>query len=328
MFIRENLWLIIRLMSMIIGISGGTGSGKTTVANRILESVSASEVVFIQQDSYYRNLTDLPLDFRGIANFDHPDALDNELLVNHVRRLKSGEAIELPLYDFKTNSRLNETRTVEPKPIVIVEGILIFADPRLLEQMDIKVFVDTPDDIGFIRRLRRDIAERGRTIESVIEQYLGTVRPMHMQFVEPSKRHADVIIPEGGHPTDVVVERQAAEALADLVRRALAQVGDEVRSVGRAAAVAEDEDLPVLGQRGAVAVDEARDGVLGDGVQRLLLLLEVPADPVGDGAGGADSAGSAGGAVTFGAGGHETSSGASGGHPFGAVILMQPRRGL
>jgi len=186
-------------MSMIIGISGGTGSGKTTVANRILESVSASEVVFIQQDSYYRNVTDLPFDYRGVANFDHPDALDNELLVNHVRRLKSGEPIELPLYDFKTNSRLNQTRTVKPKPIVIVEGILIFAEPRLLEQMDIKVFVDTPDDIRFIRRLRRDIAERGRTLESVIEQYIETVRPMHMQFVEPSKRHADVIIPEGGH---------------------------------------------------------------------------------------------------------------------------------
>ncbi len=184
---------------MIIGISGGTGSGKNTVANRILESAPASEVVFIQQDSYYRNVTDLPLDYRGVANFDHPDALDNELLVNHVRRLKSGEPIELPLYDFKTNSRLNETRTVEPKPIVIVEGILIFAEPRLLEQMDIKVFVDTPDDIRFIRRLRRDLAERGRTLESVIEQYIGTVRPMHMQFVEPSKRHADVIIPEGGH---------------------------------------------------------------------------------------------------------------------------------
>ena len=184
---------------MIIGISGGTGSGKTTVANRILESVSASEVAFIQQDSYYRNIKDLPLDYRQIANFDHPDALDNDLLVNHVRKLKAGEMIELPLYDFRTHMRLNETRRVEPKPIVIVEGILIFADPRLLEQMDIKVFVDTPDDIRFIRRLRRDIAERGRTVESVIEQYLVTVRPMHMQFVEPSKREADVIIPEGGH---------------------------------------------------------------------------------------------------------------------------------
>ncbi|HKS08569.1 MAG TPA: uridine kinase [Pyrinomonadaceae bacterium] len=186
-------------MSLIIGICGGTGSGKTTVANRILESVSASEVVFIQQDSYYRNLTDLPLDYRHIANFDHPDALDNDLLVNHVRRLKAGEAVELPVYDFKAHTRMNEHRHVDPQPIVIVEGILIFADPRLLEQMDIKVFVDTPDDIRFIRRLRRDLAERGRTIESVIEQYIATVRPMHMQFVEPSKRHADVIIPEGGH---------------------------------------------------------------------------------------------------------------------------------
>jgi uridine kinase len=184
---------------MIIGISGGTGSGKTTVANKILENVEASEVVFIQQDSYYRNLQDLPLDYRQVANFDHPDALDNELLVNHVRKLRAGEAIELPIYNFKTHSRLHETRRVEPKPIVIVEGILIFTDPRLLEQMDIKVFVDTPDDIRFIRRLRRDIAERGRTVESVIEQYIATVRPMHMQFVEPSKRHADVIIPEGGH---------------------------------------------------------------------------------------------------------------------------------
>src|SRR5438552_7631113 len=186
-------------VSLIIGISGGTGSGKTTVANRILETVEASEVVFIQQDSYYRNLKDMPLDFRQVANFDHPDALDNDLLVNHVRKLKAGEPIELPIYDFRTHTRSNETRAVEPKPIVIVEGILIFADPRLLEQLDVKVFVDTPDDIRFIRRLRRDVAERGRTVESVIEQYLATVRPMHMQFIEPSKRYADVIIPEGGH---------------------------------------------------------------------------------------------------------------------------------
>ena len=186
-------------MSLIIGISGGTGSGKTTVANRILESVKASEVVFIQQDSYYRNLKDLPLDYRHVANFDHPDALDNDLLVNHIRKLRAGESVELPIYDFRTHTRANETRSVQPRPIVIVEGILIFADPRLLEQMDIKVFVDTPDDIRFIRRLRRDIDERGRTLESVIEQYVGTVRPMHIQFVEPSKRYADVIIPEGGH---------------------------------------------------------------------------------------------------------------------------------
>ena len=186
-------------MSLIIGISGGTGSGKTTVANRILESVKASEVVFIQQDSYYRNLKDLPLDYRHVANFDHPDAIDNDLLVNHIRKLRAGESVELPIYDFRTHTRANETRFVEPRPIVIVEGILIFADPRLLEQLDIKVFVDTPDDIRFIRRLQRDMNERGRTLESVIEQYVGTVRPMHMQFVEPSKRYADVIIPEGGH---------------------------------------------------------------------------------------------------------------------------------
>ncbi len=184
---------------MIIGICGGTGSGKTTVANRILESVSAQDVAFIQQDSYYRNLKDMPLDYRHQVNFDHPAALDNDLLVNHIRRLKAGEPVELPVYDFKTHTRLNETIAIEPKPIVILEGILIFADARILEQIDIKIFVETPDDLRFIRRLRRDIDERGRTLESVIEQYLATVRPMHMQFVEPSKRYADVIIPEGGY---------------------------------------------------------------------------------------------------------------------------------
>ena len=184
---------------MIIGICGGTGSGKTTVANRILESVSRDEVIFLQQDSYYRNLDQLPLDYRRIANFDHPDAIDNDLLVGHLRALKAGRAVEVPLYDFKTHSRRPETLHVEPQPIIIIEGILIFAEPRLLDEMDIKVYVDTPDDIRFIRRLRRDIAERGRTLDSVVEQYLESVRPMHQQFVEPSKRCADVIIPEGGH---------------------------------------------------------------------------------------------------------------------------------
>jgi uridine kinase len=184
---------------MIIGICGGTGSGKTTIANRILASVSADEVVFIQQDLYYRNLKDMPLDYRNAANFDHPDALDNDLLVNHLKKLNAGEPVELPIYDFRTHTRLPDTTPIQAKPIVIVEGILIFAEPRVLEQMDIKVFVDTPDDIRFIRRLKRDIAERGRTLDSVIEQYINTVRPMHNQFVEPSKRYADVIIPEGGH---------------------------------------------------------------------------------------------------------------------------------
>ncbi|HLL75827.1 MAG TPA: uridine kinase [Pyrinomonadaceae bacterium] len=184
---------------MIIGICGGTGSGKTTVANRLLQAVGSHEVAFIQQDSYYRNLADMPLDYRHKVNFDHPDAIDNDLLVSHVAALRRGRAVDLPLYDFRNHLRRPETLRVEPKLITIVEGILIFAEPRLLAEMDIKVFVDTPDDIRFIRRLRRDIAERGRNVDSVIEQWIETVRPMHQQFVEPSKRVADVIIPEGGY---------------------------------------------------------------------------------------------------------------------------------
>jgi uridine kinase len=217
---------------MIIGICGGTGSGKTTVANRILDSVSADDVVFLQQDSYYRNLDEMPLDYRSQINFDHPDAIDNDLLASHVRALKGGGAVELPLYDFKTHSRRAETLHIEPRPIIIIEGILIFADARLLDEMDIKVYVDTPDDIRFIRRLRRDIAERGRTAESVIEQYLATVRPMHMQFVEPSKRYADVIIPEGGHNlvSIALISGRIRERLAD-ARRA-SDEANEAPAVG------------------------------------------------------------------------------------------------
>jgi uridine kinase len=218
---------------MIIGICGGTGSGKTTVANQILKSVSEAEVIFLQQDSYYRDLDQLPLDIRNVVNFDHPDAIDNDLLVSHVRALKGGEAVELPLYDFKTHSRRAETLHMEPRPIIIIEGILIFAEQRLLDEMDIKVYVDTPDDIRFIRRLRRDVAERGRTAESVIEQYLATVRPMHMQFVEPSKRYADVIIPEGGHNLVSIglISGRIRERLADArrSRKEAAAVGVSLR---------------------------------------------------------------------------------------------------
>jgi uridine kinase len=164
---------------MIIGICGGTGSGKTTVARRILE--------------------DLPLELRHRINFDHPDALDNYLFGNHIKALRAGEAIEMPVYNFATHMRRAETVHLEPKPILIIEGILIFVEPALRELMDIKIFVETDDDLRFIRRLQRDVNERGRSVESVINQYLETVRPMHHQFVEPSKRYADVIIPEGGH---------------------------------------------------------------------------------------------------------------------------------
>ncbi|HZH34839.1 MAG TPA: uridine kinase [Pyrinomonadaceae bacterium] len=184
---------------MIIGICGGTGSGKTTIARRIFETVGAKNVILLEQDSYYRNLSDMPLDQRHKANFDHPDSIDSDLLSNHLRRLKSGLPVEMPIYDFKSHTRSAEVERLQPKPVVMVEGILIFAEPRISELLDVRVFVDTPDDIRFIRRLERDIRERGRTAKSVIEQYMATVRPMHFEFVEPSKRHADIIIPEGGN---------------------------------------------------------------------------------------------------------------------------------
>jgi uridine kinase len=182
---------------MIIGICGGTGSGKTTIAHRIVEEVGAEDVILLEQDSYYRNLIDMPLDERHLANFDHPDSIDSDMLVGHLKRLKDGLGVEMPVYDFKTHTRSDRVVALSPKPVVMVEGILIFAEPRIRELLDIRVFVDTPDDIRFIRRLQRDIRERGRTTASVIDQFFATVRPMHMEFVEPSKRYADIIIPEG-----------------------------------------------------------------------------------------------------------------------------------
>ena len=190
---------------MIIGICGGTGSGKTTIARSIVEAVGRANVVLVEQDSYYRNLSDMPLDERHQANFDHPDSIDSDMLVNHLMRLRQGLSVDMPLYDFVTHTRSEEIEVIEPKPVVIVEGILIFSESRVLDLLDVRVFVDTPDDVRLMRRLRRDITERGRTFERTLEQYERTIRPMHFEFVEPSKRHADIIIPEGSN-TGVTVE--------------------------------------------------------------------------------------------------------------------------
>lgn len=183
---------------MIIGICGGTGSGKTTIARMIVKEIGAENVVLVEQDSYYRNMADMPLDERHQANFDHPDSIDSDLLVNHLKRLKNGQSIEMPIYDFRTHTRSKKTEHIEPTSVVIVEGILIFTEPSVLDLLDVRVYVDTPDDVRLIRRLRRDVEERGRSFERTLWQYEHTIRPMHQQFVEPSKRHADIIIPEGG----------------------------------------------------------------------------------------------------------------------------------
>jgi uridine kinase len=182
----------------VIGVAGGTGSGKTTVANAILRRVGDDGISVLFHDAYYRDWADLPKDVLDRKNFDHPDSLETELLVRHVRALREGQVVEAPIYDFVTHRRTAETRRVFPKRIVLVEGILIFAEPALRTLFDVKVFVDTDADVRLIRRIRRDIAERGRTLESVVEQYYATVRPMHLEFVEPSKRWADLIVPEGG----------------------------------------------------------------------------------------------------------------------------------
>lgn len=195
---------------LVIGIAGGSGSGKTTVAQIILQRVGPDRIAFLQHDAYYKDLSGLPPAQRAEVNFDHPNSLETELLIRHIEQLKNGQPVEVPIYDFATHSRTNRTYTVQPRPVILVEGILIFVEKALRDLCDVKIFVDTDSDIRFIRRLQRDIAERGRTVESVIKQYLSTVRPMHLEFVEPSKRYADVIIPEGGHNTaalDMVVAR-------------------------------------------------------------------------------------------------------------------------
>jgi uridine kinase len=195
---------------IIIGVAGGTGSGKTTVAMTILKRVGEKHIAYIPHDAYYRDLAHLPSNLRAQINFDHPDSLDTDLLVQHLKIWRQGQPIEVPIYDFTAHTRTQQTRHVEPQRVALVEGILVFSEPDLRDVFDVKLYVDTDADICFIRRLQRDIAERGRTMESVVEQYLTTVRPMHLEFVEPSKRYADVIIPEGGFnrvAMDMVVAR-------------------------------------------------------------------------------------------------------------------------
>ena len=195
---------------LVIGIAGGSGSGKTTVAQEILQRVGPDRIAFIQHDSYYKDLSGLPPAQKAEVNFDHPNSLETELLTRHIASLRDGKPVEVPIYDFSTHSRTSQTYTVKPRTVILVEGILIFTEATLRDMFDVKIFVDTDSDLRFIRRLERDITERGRTTESVVKQYQATVRPMHMEFVEPSKRYADVIIPEGGHNTaalDMVVAR-------------------------------------------------------------------------------------------------------------------------
>jgi uridine kinase len=185
--------------SLVVGIAGGTGSGKTTVAKTIAASLPAGGVASIEFDAYYRDRPDLSFEERGLLNFDHPESLEIELLVDHLSALRAGEGVDVPIYDFKTHRRRPESRRVEPAKVVIVEGILVFVDARVRERLDMKIFVDTDSDIRVFRRIRRDMEQRGRTFESIRDQYYKTVRPMHLQFVEPSKRWADLIIPEGGN---------------------------------------------------------------------------------------------------------------------------------
>lgn len=207
---------------LVIGIAGGSGSGKTTVANVVLSRVGAERIVFLSHDAYYRDRPDLNSDERSHLNYDHPNSLETDLMIQHILQLKHWQSIEMPVYDFTTHRRTQQTIPIEPRPVILVDGILIFAEPELCKLFDVKIYVDTDPDIRFIRRLERDIAERGRTMETVINQYLDTVRPMHLDFVEPSKRYADVIIPEGGRNVvalDMVIARIEELLQADIKKR-------------------------------------------------------------------------------------------------------------
>lgn len=186
-------------LPVVIGIAGGSGSGKTTVLEQITREFGSDPIAVLDHDAYYHDLSPLSPEERSQFNFDHPDALETDLMAEHLDRLIEGESIEKPVYDFTTHTRKEETETVKPRPVIIIEGILVLAESILEERMDIKIYVDAADDIRLVRRIRRDINERGRSIEGILKQYERTVRPMHLEFVEPSKREADVIIPRGGH---------------------------------------------------------------------------------------------------------------------------------
>ena len=186
-------------LPVVIGIAGGSGSGKTTVLRRIIREFGADPIAVLDHDAYYHDLSHLSPEERAQFNFDHPDALETDLMRTHLDRLIEGKAVEKPVYDFTTHTRSDDTETVEPRPVIIIEGILVLAESLLEERMDIKIYVDAADDIRLMRRIRRDIQERGRSIEGILRQYERTVRPMHLEFVEPSKRAADIIIPRGGH---------------------------------------------------------------------------------------------------------------------------------
>jgi uridine kinase len=186
---------------ILIGIAGGSGSGKTLVAQKIIEEIGSRDVILIEQDSYYKDLSHLPPAERAAQNFDHPDAIDGDLFIQQVKDIIQGKPVEQPIYDFTTHTRKEETKRIDQHHIIVLEGILILFSQRLRALMDIKIFVDTDSDIRLLRRIKRDVAERGRTIKSVLAQYENSVRPMHLQFVEPSKRYADIIIPEGGYNT-------------------------------------------------------------------------------------------------------------------------------
>jgi uridine kinase len=195
---------------LVVGIAGGSGSGKTTIARSIVRALPAGSAVLLEHDGYYRDNSDLPLEERAKVNYDHPESLETDLLIEHIRSLRQGLAVEKPIYDYVTHSRSKESVHVDPVPVVIVEGILIFTRRDLCDAFDIKIFVDTDADMRVLRRLQRDIEERGRSLDSIIRQYYATVRPMHLEFVEPSKRWADVIIPEGGHNAialDLIIEK-------------------------------------------------------------------------------------------------------------------------